>query len=437
MSARIVLATWGTHGDLNPYLGLALALRARGHDPVLATVEAYRSTVEAAGIAFRPMGPHVDPNDAATVARVMDPRRGSERLFRELLFPALRASFDELLAATEGADLLLGHPAAVAAPLVAERRRLPWAAGALAPISFFSVADPPVLAPSPAVSRLLRLPGVARLAIGLVRRITLGWSAPYRAVRAELGLSPGGNPTMEGQFSPRLNLALFSRVLAPPQPDWPPHTVTTGYVVHDRTSGTALDPALARFLDAGDAPLVFTLGTSAVGTAFARGFFERSAEAAARLGRRAVLVVGRRPEARPAIAAGGAAGGVADGAVHVVEAAPFSLLFPRAAAIVHQGGAGTLAQALRAGRPQLVVPHAHDQPDNAHRAERLGVARVLYPGRYRTRRAAAALRALLGDPAYAERAAAVGAEVRAERGEEAACDALEALLRAGTDARRG
>jgi UDP:flavonoid glycosyltransferase YjiC (YdhE family) len=430
MSARIVLATWGTHGDLNPYLGLALALKGRGHEPVLATIEAYRAVVEGAGVAFRAMGPHVDPDDAEVVSRVMDPRKGSERLFRELLLPALRDSYDELLAATEDADLLLGHPAAIAAPLVGEVRRMRWAAGVLAPISFFSVHDLPVFAPSPAAAQLRRVPGLPRLLVAIIRRVTASWTAPHAALRAELGLAPGGSPMLDGQFSPRLNLAMFSRVLARPQADWPPCTVVTGSVMHDRTSGAALEPALARFLDAGPVPLVFTLGTSAVGTPFARGFFEASAEAAARLGRRAVLVVGRRAESRPAVPSG-------DG-VHVVAAAPFSLLFPRAAAIVHQGGAGTLAQALAAGRPQLVVPHAHDQPDNAHRAARVGVARVLYPRSYGVRRAVRELGALLDDPRVAARAESVGAEVRAEDGAAAACAALEGLLRAGAaGGRRG
>jgi UDP:flavonoid glycosyltransferase YjiC (YdhE family) len=112
-----------------------------------------------------------------------------------------------------------------------------------------------------------------------------------------------------------------------------------------------------------------------------------------------------------------------------VDQAPHSLVMPRAAAVVQQCGIGTLGQALRAGRPVLAVPFAHDQPDNAWRATRLGVARTIPAGRYAARRAARELALLLDDPGYAARAHAVGERVRAEDGASAACDAIEAVLR--------
>ncbi|MBL8539908.1 MAG: glycosyltransferase, partial [Betaproteobacteria bacterium] len=108
--------------------------------------------------------------------------------------------------------------------------------------------------------------------------------------------------------------------------------------------------------------------------------------------------------------------------------APHSIVFPRAAAIVHQGGIGTLAQALKAGRPMLVVPFSHDQPDNAERAQRLGVARCIPRAKFPVERAVEALRALLDDPRYAQSAQAVAEAIRAEDGVRAACDRIERLL---------
>jgi len=95
---------------------------------------------------------------------------------------------------------------------------------------------------------------------------------------------------------------------------------------------------------------------------------------------------------------------------------------------VHHGGIGTTGQALRAGKPMLVVPHAHDQPDNGFRVSRLGVARVLDARRYTTSRVIRHLRALLEEPSYRQRAADVGRQVSAERGTDVACDALVAAL---------
>lgn len=418
MVKRIVLATWGSFGDVNPSLALALGLKARGHVPVIATLNVYRDYVTSAGIKFRPLGPHV-PDDKELVRRIMDARTGTELLLRELLFPAIRESYAELLEAVCGADLLVTHPVTFAGPLVAEKTGMPWVSTVLSPISFFSAYDMPVFAPMPALAKVHAFGSVAcRLVLGLGRRVTRDWSEPVRRFRAELGLPPGRDPLYEGQFSPFGTLALFSRVMAEPQPDWPPNSRVTGFLFHDAgIGGDTLSPELQRFLDAGPPPVVFTLGTSAVMAA--GNFYRESTRAAALLGRRAVLLIGRDPSNRlteplPAN-------------VLVCEHAPYSLLFPRAAAVVHSGGIGTTGQVLRAGRPMLVVPYAHDQPDNAARATRCGVARTLYPRQYRAERVERELRKLLEDPGTAARAAAVARQVCAEDGVKAACEAIEEL----------
>ena len=206
---------------------------------------------------------------------------------------------------------------------------------------------------------------------------------------------------------------MFSRVLGEPQPDWPVRTHLTGFVPYNGQPAP-LPPDLETFLSDGDAPIVFTLGTSAVGAAGA--FYDESAAAARRLGRRAVLLVGRDPANRPRAPL--------TANLIAVEYASHAALFPRAAVVVHHGGVGTTGQVLRSGRPMLVVPHAHDQPDNAHRVERLGVARVLSPPRYTAARAARALISLLDDSRYAERAIGAAAVVRGEPGVDAACEMI-------------
>jgi UDP:flavonoid glycosyltransferase YjiC (YdhE family) len=236
-------------------------------------------------------------------------------------------------------------------------------------------------------------------------------------LRARIGLPPTrDDPIFDGQHSPALVLALFSRLLGEPQPDWPTRVVVAGFPIFDDPD-RALPPALAEFLAAGAPPVVFTLGTTAVRDA--GDFFRTSAAAADAAGLRSVLVgaVDTRPGAarlpRDAIA---------------VAYAPYAALFPRAAAIVHQGGIGTLAQAMRAGKPMAIMPYGHDQPDNAARARRLGVARVIPRRAFTPDRVAAELRRLLIDPGYGERARAIGQLLRAEDGACAAADAIEALL---------
>ena len=165
---------------------------------------------------------------------------------------------------------------------------------------------------------------------------------------------------------------------------------------------------------------MFTLGSAAVNAA--GSFFDESARAVAMLGRRAVLLVGPIPPTvrnRPA--------SLPPGTI-AVDRAPHDQVFPRASVVVHQGGVGTTGQAMRSGRPELIVPFAHDQPDNAFRVRQLGAARVVYPRRYRAARVARELAALRSESGYAAAAATVGQHVRAEAGARAAADAILAVL---------
>jgi rhamnosyltransferase subunit B len=418
---RIVLTTFGSLGDLHPYIAVALGLKARGHEAVLATSGYYRQKVEALGLGFRAVRPdHPDPDgDAGLMRRIMDRRTGSEVVIRELMMSVLRESYEDTLAAAEGADLLVSHMLTFTTRLVAEKQGITWASTFLQPLGLFSVYDPPVVPQAPYLAKLRFLgPAFHRPLFWCAKRSVRSWSEPWHRLRAEVGLPPTSeSPLFEGQHSPSLVLAMFSKLLAYKQPDWPRQTIITGFPFYDRDGEAGMPPELVRFLDTGPQPLVFTLGSSAV--ADAGPFYDHGATAAMLLGRRAVLLVGKDPRNRPA--------SLPDGVVAFAYA-PYSELFPRAAAIVHQGGIGTTAQAMRSGRPMLVMPYAHDQPDNAERVKRLGIARTIPRHRYTPARAAAALRHLLDKPAYSQRAAEVGAEIRQEDGVRAACDALDRLF---------
>jgi len=293
---------------------------------------------------------------------------------------------------------------------------MPWASLALAPVSMYSVYDPSVLVGLPFAEWLASCgPMVQR---GLLRTMAFlsepMWK-PFRKFEEELGLPPAPNPLFWGH-SPQLALGLFSPFLAAPQGDWPANAHCTGFPFFEHSQGNI--PDLQRFLDSGEPPIVFTLGSAAVGVA--GDFFQQSAEAAHQLGRRAVLLVGSDPRNQPKA-------GLPPG-VMVVPYAPHAAVFPRGCLIVHQGGIGTTAEAMRAGRPMLVVHYSHDQPDHAARLSRLGVARGVPREKYNTFVAAREIQTLLQDKSYAERAAEIGARVRSETGVTRACDLLSRLL---------
>jgi rhamnosyltransferase subunit B len=422
--ARIILNTFGSFGDLHPYLAVAIALRNRGHDPIIATAEIYRAKVKAEQIDFAPVRPNVGEliNQPEFVEKLWHPSRGSEYLLKDYVLPQVEDSYSDLIDVCRGADLILTHTAAYAGPVAAEVSHVPWLSVALQPTIFFSRCDPPVLPPVLWLRhfyRFGRLPFAALFALG--RHHVHSWVEPVRRLRRRVGLPPSeANPMFEGQFSPYGTLALFSKHFARPQPDWPPKVTVTGFVFYDRLGAgfekvsedaEGIDSKLPRFLDEGPAPVLFTLGSSAVMQA--GSFYAESLAAAERLGVRAVLLGGRA---------------FADDKIVGATYVPYSQIMPRTAAIVHQGGIGTTAQALRAGRPMLVVPWAHDQPDNAERVRKLGVARVVSRGHYTSNSAARELSKLLRDGRYQDRATETGKKIAVEDGVSAACEAIEGVL---------
>lgn len=423
--ARILFVTWGSLGDLHPYISLALELKRRGHQPAIATVAGFRETVEGAGLRCHSIRPDVSLDDKQAlqhlVRRVLDSRDGSRFLFQGLLNPALRDTYEDTLAAIEaegGVDLLVSHQVPLTTPIVADKTRTKWVSGVLLPMAFLSEYDPATPPQAPWLQPVMaRHPMVARAMSQLARWVTHPWMKPIYRLRAELGLAPGGNPVFEGQHSPWLALGLFSPLLASAQPDYPAQARITGFAFYDGADQRPPSSELIRFLEGGEPPILFTLGSSAVW--IAGDFYRTSVEAMRRLGRRAVFLAGEDAVALRASL---------PSSMLAVDYAPHGFIMPAASAVVHQGGVGTTGQALRSGRPMLVVPFGQDQPDNARRCVKLGVARTIERRRYTADALARELDLLLADRRYVEDAARVGDTIGAENGTQTACDLIEKVL---------
>src|SRR5919107_190529 len=290
---RIMLATFGSLGDLQPFLAIGAELRSRGHQTIVATSALYRGHVAAAGLEFAPVRPDRSPDqqDPDFLDRVIRDRATPAAVFRAMFLPSLRESLEDLLTATERADLVVAHTLASAARLAAEVRGLPWISAVMQPMGYFSAYEPPLVGPR-SISRVLhRLgPGATRPVLKLARRLTDAWAKDWHNLRAELGLAPAkDHPLWEGQHSPIRSLGLFPRVLGEPQPDSPPQARITGFPFY-RPPHKSLDPKLRQFLENAEPPLIFTLGTTAINDP--GSFFEESAAAVRRLGQRAVFFVG-------------------------------------------------------------------------------------------------------------------------------------------------
>jgi UDP:flavonoid glycosyltransferase YjiC (YdhE family) len=233
--------------------------------------------------------------------------------------------------------------------------------------------------------------------------------------RAKLGLTKPVKGILNTWWhAPQLVMGMWPEWFAPTQPDWPRQFNAVGFPLFDETGITPISNELDGWLSNADAPIAFTPGSAMVQ---GKHFFEESTKACVQLNRRGILLT-RHPEQIPP---------QLPSLVRHVEYAPFTQLLPRCAALVHHGGIGTTAQALRAGCPQLIMPMAHDQFDNALRITRLGVGAPISVRGYRASRVAAQLKPLLESRQVREKCAAISRQFIAAHPLEEAADLVEKL----------
>ena len=356
----------GTGGDVWPGIGVARELRRRGHDVVVLAYDYFAEDIAKAGLAFHSVGSRADYVAQVSQADFWSSTRGPLLAIGEggYVRLALQPAYDYVAGRRAGQPVVVCTRNAYGARFAAEQHRLPCLTLAYSPQHLIA----PDHLPYPNNNRLVRaLPyWYKQFVLNLNDRAGAGQLLPVlNPLRQQWGLTPlryllrwicFGGPSV----------ALF--------PAWfddvgglAARGVRQGDFIFSHTDEQApLPPAVAAFLDAGEPPVVLTFGT---GVAHVRPLFQSALAALQGLGRRAIFVTKFRENipAHPG------------GAVLVVDYADFAALLPRAALLVHHGGIGTAAQALRAGIPQLILPLAYDQPDNGARIQAMGCGDFL-PG---------------------------------------------------------
>lgn len=419
---RILLTTFGSYGDLHPYIGMAKVLKANGYDVTIATHIEYQEQVERIGVGFVAVKPGLEdlgPKEE-WAAKANNPIHGTEFIIRTFAMPYLDASYQAIEAAATGHDLIISHLLCFAVPMVAAKLGIPWISTALQPAVFFSAYDPPALGFLTFLPKTKVFgPTAVRLFLKLLSMPTRPWLRPLDQFRKRLGFARETRNVLVDGFSPFGTLALFSSVFTAPKPDWPLETTQVGFPLFDEETTADLSPGLQQFLTAGAAPVVFTLGTAIV--MMETPYYEVAYQAVKTLGLRAVFLVGKKAMRVPAAA-------MEDPLIHISEYEPFSKLFPRAAVNVHQCGIGTTAQALASGRPQVLVPFAHDQPDNARRVVEIGCGISVPASRLTVSRLVAALRDISQTAEYAERASLIARQMAAEHFEQHFLQAISKYL---------
>ncbi len=419
----------GSRGDVQPYVALGAGLRRAGHAVRFVTTRDFEGLAREHGLDVWPMEMNVEAAVRSARARAAIEGGGLVASFRELTRVAregARELFTVADRASDGADLVLaGFGAVLAGASVAEARAVRFVQAfnvPLTPTRAFPGALFPWLSFAPRALTHRLGHHLTRQAVWLAAR-----SAGNAARREVFGLGPAPRlaPFDRGVYASGPVLYGLGPSVLPHPSDWPERAAMTGFWFLDEPSGWVPDPALAAFLAAGPPPVY--VGFGSMSSERPEETAHAVLEAVARTGRRALVHAGW---------AGLGETGAADG-VHVIGSVPHAWLFPRVAAVVHHGGAGTTAAVLRAGVPAVVVPFHGDQAFWGRLVHELGVAAAPLPrSRLTGPRLASALGLALGDAAVADRARALAERVRAEDGVGSAVALLEGEVRGSTRALR-
>jgi UDP:flavonoid glycosyltransferase YjiC (YdhE family) len=376
---HFLCSPFGSAGDIQPMLGLALALQQRGHCVTFAANGYFEEVVRKYGVDFVELGTQEAFLKSARHPDLWNPRRAFQHIWHSLVAPSLRHQYDifaELY--RPGETIGIVNCFGLGGLVAQDKVGIPVVTAHIQPAVVWSDMLPP------------RLPGVfgprwmQRWQYRLGERFFIDRVVcpDLNLFRQELGLAPV-NQITRWWHSKRCVACLFPPWFCPPQSDWPANLIQTDFPLWDEPNPNGLPADVDAFLRSGDPPIAFTPGSSNV---FGRQFFETAVAVCKRLQRRGILL-SRFPEQIPANL---------PPAVRYFPYVPFSELLPRSAAVVHHGGIGSTAQGLAAGIPQLVMPLAHDQFDNAARLKRLGVGDWVKPSRFTARTVATRLRRLLG-----------------------------------------
>lgn len=423
---RIGIQTWGSEGDIRPFVALGHALAGRGHQVEMLYTEIgdrrYDAVAAELGFTARAVAsPIVSPDRAIEIGlKVLSARDQLQQgliISRELLEPVIDPMFEAAVELCRRSDLLVHHFILHAARAAADLAKLPTVT-----VQFAHLLIPSRAIRPPGMPRLGEWAnriewGVARLALNLT---LLG---DVNRFRAKVGVPPFTDLMDEAWTSHRLNLIGSSPALIDRPADWPAWNILCGFLELPAHAHEEVSAEVEAFLANGPAPVFMGFGSlmPIAGNRHLTETLEVFTEAARLAGCRAII----QSEFDSGVAANTAVGRRSD-RVLFVKRTPHKLVFPRCAAVVHHAGAGTTHTTLRAGVPSVTVPHVSDQFGWSEELQRLGVA--LAPiGRTKLTAItlASRIKATLEHPGVKRAAMAVSARMQADNGPETAADLIE------------
>ncbi|RZT11194.1 UDP:flavonoid glycosyltransferase YjiC, YdhE family [Duganella sp. CF402] len=404
---KIGLQTWGSHGDIRPFLALAEGLQLAGHEVTLLITcvdsDAYAGVTSAAGVRIRVLvSPVITPGQGAeigwAIVNARDPLKQMKLILQRCFGPVEDAMFAAARELAAQSDLLVGHYFMHPLQIAAEHASKPYVSVLLSHAAIPSAYSHPL--------------GWPRMFNGflwwLTRTLLHRVLSPYvNRLRTQLGMSPAKDVVSELWLSSYLTLVAVSPQICERQPDWPEALQVCGFLdMPNMPLEGEMSGALSSFLAAGEAPVYMTLGSwMPPDVADQTETLRMLTEAARQAGCRAVIQASRWEEC----------GFRSDEQIIYVSASPHHLIFPRCAAVVHHGGAGTTQSATLAGKPSIVIAHISEQEHWANELRRIGVAGKLTTRRNVTaKQLAASVKALR--PEMQLKAASVARAMAVENG---------------------
>ena len=404
---KITIFAAGSRGDIQPCIALGRGLQQAGYRVCLAAPQDFAGFVQQHGVDFFPLRGDVQQIMASDTGRKFMETGGANplksiRAIRTLIAPVVMSMAEDAYAACRDAEALICL--GVFSPFgqaIAEILLIP----------ILHVEPTPLLPtrafPAPSWPIQRDLGGLHNYLSGLAMlQVVWLWYRPFvNDFRRRLGLSPYSAARSYRALRSTPMLGAYSPSLIPHPADWPESVHVTGNYFLEPEAGWQPTPELQAFLAAGDPPVY--IGFGSMGGRNPEQLARLILEALAKSGQRGVLLTGwggMRTESVPAH-------------VFVIDSAPHSWLFPRVAAVVHHGGAGTTAEGLCAGVPTVIVPFVFDQPFWGARVKALGLGPEPIPQKQLTaERLAAAITRAVTDSSMRQRASAYGAAMRAEHG---------------------
>lgn len=408
---RILIMALGSLGDILPFTAIGAELRRRGHEVIFYGNEYFKRHVEEAGLQFRPTSPATEYEAFLRSPRAIDPKEGMRAVANGVMGRVKDSHQMMAQDVLPGRTLVLASTFAFAARLLRETDSVPCAVLHLAP----SVLRSCYLAPR--FSPLGHMRALPRFAKALLWRVMDRkfmdplYTVPFNRIRAQLGLAPIARMFHHWLHAADATFCMTPDWFAARQPDWPASVQMTGFPFADYGKNQPMTPDLIQFLDAGPAPVVVSAGTANV---VSHEFYAAAIEACRVLGLRVVAVTAE-PKQLPA--------GLPDSVMHV-NYAPFDTLLLRAAAFIHHGGIGSVAQALRAGVPQIIQPMAFDQFDNASRVTLLNAGGEILPRDFKVSRVTKLMRMMQADANIAASCRRHASALAQQDGVSKVCDSL-------------